>query len=73
MVLPGALKTEYIKLDNMINLHERLSEISSGYGVTREVKNLLAPIGLRATPFFPNLRQESELGFDVIDQKCTAL
>ena len=54
----------------MINLHERLSEFSYGYGVTREFENLLAPIGLHATPYFPNLRQESKLGFDVGFKTC---
>ena len=49
----------------MINLHERLSEYTYGFGVTREVENLLAPIGLHATSLFPSLRQESELGYDV--------
>ena len=54
----------------MINLHERLSEFSYGYGVTREVEKLLAPTGLHATPFFPSLRQEGELGFDVGFETC---
>ena len=54
----------------MINLHERLSEFSYGYGVTREVENLLAPIWLHATPYFPSLRQESKLGFDVSFKTC---
>ena len=35
------------------------------YSVTREVENLLAPIGLHATLFFTSLRQKSKLGFDV--------
>lgn len=39
----------------MINLHERLSEFSSGFGVTREVQSLLEGIGLRPTPVMPNL------------------
>ena len=50
----------------MINLHERLFEFAYGYGVTLEVENLLASNGLHATPFFPSLRQESKLGFDVV-------
>ena len=54
----------------MINLHERLSEFSYGYGVTREVEELLKSIGLHATPYFPNLRQESKLGFDVGFDTC---
>jgi hypothetical protein len=49
----------------MINLHERLSEFSYGYGVTREVEGLLASVGLNATPFLPSLLHEEELGFDV--------
>ena len=49
----------------MINLHERLSEFSYGYGVTREVEALLASIGLNATPFLPSLIHEASLGFDV--------
>ena len=49
----------------MINLHERFSEFSYGYGVTREVENLLASVGLHATPFLPSLLHEAELGFDV--------
>lgn len=49
----------------MINLHERLSEFSYGYGVTREVQDLLATVGLRTTPFLPSLLHEAELGFDV--------
>ena len=54
----------------MIKLYEHLSEFSYGYGVTREVENLLASIGLHATPYFPNLRQESKLGFDVGFKTC---
>ena len=49
----------------MINLHERLSEFSYGYGVTREVERRLAALGLRATPFLPSLLHEAKLGFDV--------
>jgi hypothetical protein len=49
----------------MIDLHERLSEFSFGYGVTREVEGQLASIGLRPTPFLPSLLHEGELGFDV--------
>lgn len=49
----------------MIDLHERLSEYSYGYGVTRETEGLLEGIGIRAVPFLPNLIQENELGFDV--------
>ena len=46
----------------MINLHERLSEFSYGFGVTREVQSLLEGIGLRPTPFMPNLLHEEQLG-----------
>ncbi len=49
----------------MIDLHERLSEFSFGYGITKEVEALLATVGVHATPFFPNLKHENELGFDV--------
>jgi hypothetical protein len=49
----------------MIDLHERLSEFSYGYGVSREVEGLLEDIGLRATPFLPSLLHEKQLGFDI--------
>ena len=49
----------------MVDLHERLSEFSYGYGVTREVENLLASVGLNAVPFLPSLLQEATFGFDV--------
>ena len=49
----------------MIDLHERLSEFSYGYGVSREVEDLLASVGLRPTPFLPSLLHEAQLGFDV--------
>jgi hypothetical protein len=49
----------------MIELHERLSEFSYGYGVTSEVEILLEHTGLRAVPFLPSLIQEKKLGFDV--------
>lgn len=49
----------------MINLHEKLSEFSYGYGVTREVENLLSRAGCHVTPFLPSLVHEAELGFDV--------
>jgi len=48
-----------------IELHERLSEFSYGYGVTREVERQLRRQGLRATPFLPSLLHEARLGFDV--------
>lgn len=49
----------------MIDLQENLSEFTYGYGVTREVENMLKSINLSATPFFPNLRHEGKLGFDM--------
>jgi hypothetical protein len=49
----------------MIELHERLSEFSYGYGVIRETEMLLEQIGIRAVPFLPSLIQEADLGFDV--------
>ena len=49
----------------MINLHERLSEFSYGYGVTREMEHRLAAAGVQATPFLPSLLHEATLGFDV--------
>lgn len=48
-----------------VELHERLSEFSYGYGVTREVERLLRGEGLRAVPFLPSLLHEARLGFDV--------
>lgn len=49
----------------MIDLHERLSEFSYGYGITRETERLLASVGMQAVPFLPSLLHEAELGFDV--------
>lgn len=49
----------------VINLSERLSEFSYGYGVTREIEFLLRSVGCEATPFLPSLIHEEELGFDV--------
>lgn len=49
----------------MINLQERLSEFSYGFGVTRETLALLNGIGLSPTPFLPSLLHEKEIGFDV--------
>lgn len=49
----------------MIELHERLSEFSYGYGVTRDVERLLAGVGVRTVPFLPSLIQENEVAFDV--------
>ena len=48
-----------------VELHERLSEFSYGFGVTREAELALASVGLRAVPFLPSLLHEAELGFDV--------
>src|SRR5262252_6633949 len=53
----------------MIDLHERLSEFSYGYGVTREIEKLLQSIGIHTAPFFPSLLQEAQLGFDVAFNK----
>jgi hypothetical protein len=47
-----------------IDLHERLSEFSYGYGITREVERELQSQGFSATPFLPSLLQEAKLGFD---------
>jgi hypothetical protein len=49
-----------------VDLHQRLSEFSYGYGVTREVEQSLRAIGLRPTPFLPSLIQEAKVGFDVL-------
>jgi hypothetical protein len=48
-----------------VDLHQRLSEFSYGYGVTREVERQLESVGLKVTPFLPSLLQEAKLGFDV--------
>jgi len=47
------------------DLHQRLSEFSYGYGVTREIQALLESIGLRSTPFLPSLLHEAKIGCDV--------
>lgn len=57
----------------MIDLHERLSEFSYGYGVTREVEALLAKNGVKVAPFLPSLVHEASLGFDVAFQKPGAV
>lgn len=49
----------------MIELDERLSEFSYGYGVTRAVENVLKSVGIRAVPFLPSLVHEKVVGFDV--------
>ncbi len=46
-----------------IDLHERLSEFSYGYGVTREVEALMRAVGLTVTPFMPSLIHEAELNY----------
>ncbi len=48
-----------------VDLHQRLSEFSYGYGVTREIERRLEARGIRATPFLPSLIYEAKLGFDV--------
>lgn len=48
-----------------IELHERLSEFSYGYGITREVEVSLRQNGLKATPFLPSLLHEAKIGCDV--------
>ncbi len=57
----------------MIDLRERLSEFSYGYGITREVEVLLANVGLATTPFLPSLLHEASLGFDVAFSKPGAV
>jgi len=49
----------------MINLQERLSDFSYGFGVTRETLALMNSVGLSSTPFLPSLLHEKEIGFDV--------
>lgn len=53
----------------MIDLHERLSEFSYGYGITREVEEALRSVGIRTAPFLPSLIDEANLGFDVKFEK----
>ncbi len=48
-----------------LDLRQRLSEFSYGYGVTREVQAALESIGLRPVPFLPSLLHEAEIGCDV--------
>ena len=47
------------------DLHEKLSEFSFGYGITRDIERDFEAVGLFTAPFFPNLRQEKSLGYDV--------
>lgn len=49
----------------VVDLHERLSEFSYGYGATREAEAVLRANGLVATPFLPSLIHEKDIGFDV--------
>ncbi len=58
----------------MIELNERLSEFSYGYGVTKQIENLLNGVGIKTTPFLPSLLHEAKLGFDVaFDKPGTAI
>jgi hypothetical protein len=56
-----------------VELHERLSEFSYGFGVTREAEGYLRSVGLRTTPFLPSLIHEASIGCDVAFQKPGAL
>lgn len=47
------------------DLHQRLSEFSYGYGVTREVEKSLRLVGIRTVPFLPSLVHEATIGCDV--------
>lgn len=49
----------------MIDLHERLSEFTYGYAVTKEFEKRLTQKGLKAVPYLPSLKQEKKVGFDV--------
>lgn len=49
----------------MIQINERLSEFSFGYGVVEETRRLLQLVGWNAVPFLPSLLHENEIGFDV--------
>ncbi|MEN3792177.1 hypothetical protein [Fulvimarina sp. MAC3] len=46
------------------DLHQSLSEFSYGYGVTREIEDLLGGMGFRTIPYLPNLVHEGKQGFD---------
>lgn len=48
-----------------IDLHQRLSEFSYGYGITREIQAHLELIGLKPVPFLPSLVHEAKIGCDV--------
>jgi hypothetical protein len=56
-----------------VELHERLSEFSYGYGVTREAEQSLRSVGMQAVPFLPSLLHEAQLGFDVAFDKPGAV
>jgi hypothetical protein len=56
-----------------VELHERLSEFSYGYGATRETEGYLRSVGLRTTPFLPSLIHEASIGCDVAFRKAGAL
>ena len=58
--------------DDIINLHEHLSEFSYGNGVTREVENLLVPIGL-ATPFYHQLSSLNDVHYRRRRKTCSRL
>lgn len=46
-------------------MDERLSEFAYGYGVTRELEDLISFAGYQCIPFLPNLIHENSLGYDV--------
>lgn len=48
-----------------LDLRQRLSEFSYGYGITREVQAYLETVGLRPVPFLPSLLHEAKIGCDV--------
>ena len=48
-----------------IDIHQRLSEFSYGYGITREIQAYLNSVGLRTVPFLPSLLHEAKIGCDV--------
>ncbi|WP_420556390.1 hypothetical protein [Roseovarius sp.] len=52
-----------------LDLRQRLSEFSYGYGITREVQAYLEMVGFRPVPFLPNLLHEAEIGCDVYFEK----
>lgn len=48
-----------------LDLRQRLSEFSYGYGITREIQSYLETVGLRPVPFLPSLLHEAKIGCDV--------